>query len=280
MPRYKLTIEYDGAGLVGWQRQDERPLHPGGDRDGADRDHRDRVPIRGAGRTDAGVHAVGQVAHADLAREWRPDVLRDALNAHLRPSRIAIVRAEPVPDTFDARFSAIRRHYLYKIINRRSPLTLESGRAWLVKRKLDAAAMHVAAQVLVGRRDFSTFRDADCQAASPVRTLERLDVVRQGDVIEIYASARSFLHHQVRSMVGSLEHVGAGKWSREDLRAALEAHDRSRCGTVAPAAGLYFLSVDYPEPGSESAPRRRFLRNRCKVTKIYVSAGFGRRQPL
>ncbi len=250
MPRYKLTIEYDGAGLVGWQRQTNGPSVQEAIETALTAITGTVVPIRGAGRTDAGVHAIGQVAHADLAREWRPDVLRDALNAHLRPHRIAIVRAEPVPDTFDARFSAIRRHYLYKIVNRRSPLTLESGRAWLVKRKLDAAAMHVAAQVLVGRRDFSTFRDADCQAASPVRTLERLDVVRQGDVIEIYASARSFLHHQVRSMVGSLEHVGAGKWSREDLRAALEAHDRSRCGTVAPAAGLYFLSVDYPEPGS------------------------------
>ncbi|WP_297296358.1 tRNA pseudouridine(38-40) synthase TruA [uncultured Methylovirgula sp.] len=253
MPRYKLTIEYDGTGLVGWQRQANGPSIQAAVESalaaitGAD------IPIRGAGRTDAGVHALGQVAHADLARDWRPDVLRDALNAHLRPSRIAIVLAEPVPDTFDARFSAVRRHYLYRITNRRSPLTLEAGRAWLVKRKLDAEAMNAAAQILVGRHDFSTFRDAECQAASPVRTLERLDVVRQGDSIEIYASARSFLHHQVRSMVGSLEHVGAGKWTHQDLRAALEARDRRRCGMVAPAAGLYFLSVDYPKLSRDEA---------------------------
>lgn len=249
MPRYKLTIEYDGTGLVGWQRQANGPSIQAAVERALTAITGAEVPIRGAGRTDAGVHAVGQVAHADLARDWRPDVLRDALNAHLRPSRIAIVKAEPVPDTFDARFSAVRRHYVYKIINRRSPLALEAGRAWLVKRNLDAEAMHAAAQVLVGRHDFSTFRDAECQAASPVRTLERLDVVRQGDIIEIYASARSFLHHQVRSMVGSLEHVGSGKWTGEDLKAALDAHDRSRCGMVAPAAGLYFLAVDYPELG-------------------------------
>jgi tRNA pseudouridine38-40 synthase len=245
MPRYKLTIEYDGTGLVGWQRQANGPSVQAAIEAAVAAITGDRVAIRGAGRTDAGVHALGQVAHADLAREWRTDVLRDALNAHLRPNRIAIVSAEPVPDSFDARFSAIRRHYLYKIINRRSPLTLEAGRAWLVKRKLDADKMHAAAQVLVGRHDFSTFRDAECQANDPVRTLERLDVFRTGDTIGIYASARSFLHHQVRSMVGSLELVGAGKWSREDLRAALEARDRHRCGMVAPAAGLYFLWVDY-----------------------------------
>ena len=248
MPRYKLTIEYDGAGLVGWQRQANGPSVQEAIEAALAAITGAETPIRGAGRTDAGVHALGQIAHADLAREWRPDVLRDALNAHLRPNRIAIVKTEPVSESFDARFSAIRRHYLYKIINRRSPLTLEAGHAWLVKRKLDAEAMHIAAQVLVGRHDFSTFRDAECQAASPVRTLERLDVVRRDDIIEIYASARSFLHHQVRSMVGSLEHVGAGKWTREDLKAALDACDRNRCGMVAPATGLYFLSVDYSEP--------------------------------
>ncbi len=251
--RYKLTIEYDGAGLVGWQRQANGPSVQAAVEAALAAISASPVPIRGAGRTDAGVHAIGQVAHADLDRIWRPDILRDALNAHLRPSRIAIVNAEPVPDNFDARFSAIRRHYLYKIVNRRSPLTLEAGRAWLVKRRLDADAMHEAAQVLVGRHDFSTFRDSECQAASPLRTLERLDVRRVDDVIEIHASARSFLHHQVRSMVGSLEHVGAGKWTKADLGAALEARDRGRCGTVAPAAGLYFLSVDYPEFGNGEA---------------------------
>jgi tRNA pseudouridine38-40 synthase len=253
MPRYKLTIEYDGTGLVGWQRQANGPSVQAAIETALKALSGSGIPLRGAGRTDAGVHALGQVAHADLAREWRPDVLRDALNAHLRPNRIALVSAEPVPDTFDARFSAIRRHYLYKIINRRSPLTLEAERAWLVKRKLDADAMHAAAQVLVGRHDFSTFRDTECQAKSPLRTLERLDVIRRGGTIQIYASARSFLHRQVRSMAGSLELVGAGKWSCEDLKAALDARDRSRCGLVAPAAGLYLLAVDYPDLSGASA---------------------------
>jgi tRNA pseudouridine38-40 synthase len=254
MPRYKLTIEYDGTGLVGWQRQANGPSVQAAIEAALAAITGTQVPIRGAGRTDAGVHALGQVAHADLARDWRPDVLRDALNAHLKPSRIAIVSAEPASDTFDARFSATRRHYVYRIINRRPPLALEAGRAWLVKRKLDADVMHAAAQILVGRHDFSTFRDTECQAKNPVRTLDRLDVVRRDDLIEIYASARAFLHHQVRSMVGSLEHVGAGKWSPDDLKAALEARDRSRCGMVAPAAGLYFLSVDYPAFGGDVAP--------------------------
>ncbi len=254
MPRYKLTIEYDGTGLVGWQRQANGPSVQAAIEAALTAITGTSVPIRGAGRTDAGVHALGQVAHADLARDWRPDVLRDALNAHLKPGSIAIVSAEPVPDAFDARFSAIRRHYVYRIINRRPPLALEAGRAWQVKRGLDAEAMHAAAQILVGRHDFSTFRDTQCQAKSPVRTLDRLNVVRHGDLIEIYASARAFLHHQVRSMVGSLEHVGAGKWSRDDLKVALEARDRSRCGMVAPAAGLYFLSVDYPAYSEIPAP--------------------------
>ncbi len=251
MPRYKLTIEYDGTGFVGWQRQANGPSIQetietalaslcGGE-----------IVIRGAGRTDAGVHALGQVAHADLDRDWRGDVLRDALNAHLWPHRIAILHAERTADDFDARFSAVRRHYLYRIVNRRAPLTLKAQRAWLVKRRLDADAMHDAAQALIGKHDFSTFRDAECQAACPVRTLDRLDVVKTGDTIEIHASARSFLHHQVRSMVGSLEHVGSGKWSRANLRAALEARDHARCGVVAPAAGLYLVGVDYGESVTE-----------------------------
>ncbi len=247
MPRYKLTIEYDGRLFVGWQRQKNGLSvqeaietafaafcgHP--------------VNIRGAGRTDAGVHALGQVAHADLAREWQRFTLCEALNAHLRPNLIAVVAAEPVADIFDARFSAVRRHYLYRIVNRRAPLTLDASHAWLVKRPLDAGAMHEAAQILVGRHDFSTFRAAECQATSPIRTLDRLDVAKNGDTIEIRASARSFLHHQVRSIVGSLELVGAGKWQPADLRAALESRDRSRCGMVAPADGLYFVAVDYED---------------------------------
>ncbi len=204
-----------------------------------------RVAIRGAGRTDAGVHAEGQVAHADLAKDWRPDKLREAVNAHLRPHPVAVLRADAVPDAFDARHSAIRRHYVYRLLNRRAPLTLQAGRAWLVKRKLDAGAMHEAAQVLVGRHDFSTFRDSECQATSPERTLERFEVMKDGDLVLMRVAARSFLHRQVRSMVGSLEHVGSGKWSADDLRDALDARDRRRCGMVAPAAGLYLVGVDY-----------------------------------
>jgi tRNA pseudouridine38-40 synthase len=245
MPRYKLVIEYDGTDYVGWQRQAnglsvqeviESALArldpaPGG--------------LRGAGRTDAGVHAAAQVGHVDLSREWRGDKLREALNAQMRPEKVAILRAEAVADDFDARFSAKARHYLYRIVNRRAPLTFDSGNAWLVKRRLDAEAMHEAAQLLLGRHDFSTFRDADCQAENPVRTLDRLDVRRQGDEIHVYASARAFLHRQVRSMVGSLEHVGSGKWRAGDLQAALESCNRARCGQVAPAAGLYLIGVDY-----------------------------------
>ena len=245
MPRYKLILEYDGTPFVGWQRQTnglavqqvvEEAL---GAIDGGP------VTIRGAGRTDAGVHATGQVAHADLVKEWDPYLLREAVNAHLRPHPVAVVLACPVNAGFDARHSAIKRHYLYKLCNRRAPLTLEADRAWLMKRKLDAGAMHEAAQILVGRHDFSTFRDAECQADSPVRTLERFEVMKDGDLILMRVTARSFLHRQVRSMVGSLEHVGAGKWCKADLRDALQAKDRRRCGQVAPAAGLYLIGVDY-----------------------------------
>lgn len=245
MPRFKLTVEYDGGPFVGWQRQTNGLSVQEVIESALKALCGTAVTIRGAGRTDTGVHAMGQVVHADLTKDWRGDVLRDALNAYMRPQPVAILAAERVPDSFDARFSAIRRHYLYKIINRRAPLTLEEGRAWLVKRKLNADAMRTAALHLVGHHDFSTFRASQCQAESPVRTLERLDVTRIGDEIHISASARSFLHTQVRSMVGSLEHVGSGKWSAADLRAALEAHDRRRCGMVAPPEGLYLMAVDY-----------------------------------
>ena len=245
MPRYKLTLEYDGTNYGGWQRQanalcvqqvlEEALLAICG------------APTiaRAAGRTDAGVHATAQVVHVDMAREWRPDRLRDGLNAHLRPHPVAVVLVEAAADDFDARHSALARHYLYRIINRRAPLTIDARRAWLVKRRLDAGAMHEAAQLLLGLHDFSTFRDADCQAQSPLRTLDRLDVSRFGEEIHVRASARSFLHRQVRSMVGSLEHVGSGKWRPSDLRAALDARDRARCGQVAPAAGLYLCEVVY-----------------------------------
>jgi tRNA pseudouridine38-40 synthase len=245
MPRYKLTIEYDGTDYVGWQRQANGLSVQEVIETGLQKLDPAPCGLRGAGRTDAGVHASAQVAHVDLVKDWRGDKLREALNAQMRPEKVAILLAEPVAQDFDARFSATRRHYLYRIVNRRAPLTYDFGRAWLVKRKLDADAMHAAAQVLVGRHDFSTFRDADCQAENPIRTLDKLDVSRLGDEIHIYASARAFLHRQVRSMVGSLEHVGSGKWSAENLHAALKSCDRARCGQVAPAAGLYLAGVDY-----------------------------------
>lgn len=252
LPRYKLTIEYDGTPFVGWQRQANGLSVQELVETAARAICGETIGVCGAGRTDAGVHARGQVAHMDLPKEWSPDRLRDALNAHLRPRPVAILAAEPVTDRFDARFSAIKRHYLYRIVNRRAPLTFERGRAWLVTRRLDTEAMREAATCLLGKHDFSTFRAAECQARSPLRTLDRLDVERVGDEIHIRASARSFLHTQVRSMVGSLEYVGAGKWSAADLRAALDAHDRRRCGVVAPAAGLYLVTVDYPDRGHES----------------------------
>ncbi len=247
MPRYKFIVEYDGTPFVGWQTQknglsvqevmEAAFLALTGE----------DIRLRGAGRTDAGVHALGQVVHADLTATWRPDVLREALNAHMQPQPIAVLLAEEVPETFDARFSAIRRHYLYRIVNRRAPLTVEAGRAWHLKRKLNAEAMQEAAQLLLGEHDFSTFRDSQCQAKSPVRTLEAFDVSKYGEEIQFRVSARSFLHHQVRSMVGSLENVGSGKWKARDIKAALDAHDRRRCGPVAPPEGLYLTQVDYGE---------------------------------
>jgi tRNA pseudouridine38-40 synthase len=245
MPRYRITIEYDGTPFVGWQVQ-AGGLSVQGTVTGAIAAFcGEQVTLQGAGRTDAGVHAFGQVAHFDLAGTPDADTVRDALNAHLRPHPIAVLRAELVADDFDARFSAKRRHYLYRIVNRRADLTVERGRAWRIARTLDADAMHAAAQRLVGRHDFTTFRAAECQAKTPVKTLDRLDVERHGDLIEIRASARSFLHHQVRSMVGSLTWVGEGKWSADDLGAALAARDRAACGPVAPAEGLYLVGVDY-----------------------------------
>lgn len=245
MPRYKLTIEYDGAAYAGWQRQENGASIQQALEEALLALSGESVVVHGAGRTDAGVHAMGQVAHVDLAREWTGWRLREAVNAHLVPQPIAVLEAEPAADDFDARRSAAMRHYVYRIVNRRAPLTFERGRAWRVKRDLDAAAMHEAARALLGRHDFSTFRDSQCQAKSPVRTLTRLDVTREGERIEFAVSALSFLHRQVRSMVGSLVEVGLGKWRAADLRAALEAADRSRCGQVAPACGLYLARVDY-----------------------------------
>jgi tRNA pseudouridine38-40 synthase len=247
MPRYKLTIEYDGTPFRGWQVQADAPTVQGALVAAVVSLTGEQASVNGAGRTDAGVHARGQVAHVDLRKEWDADTIRDALNFHLRPNPIAILAAERVADDFDARFSARKRHYLYRIFNRRPDLTLEACRVWRIPRPLDVAAMHGAAQRLVGKHDFTTFRSTECQAKSPVKTLDRLDVMRLGetDEIVVMASARSFLHSQVRSMVGSLAAVGEGRWSADDLSDALAARDRARCGPLAPPEGLYLMKVDY-----------------------------------
>lgn len=245
MPRYKLTIEYDGAPFAGWQIQADRPTVQGVLTAAVEALSGEKTLVQGAGRTDAGVHARGQVAHVDLAKDWDTDTVRDALNAHIRPHPIAILAAEHVAEDFNARMSATKRHYLYRIINRRADLTLDAGHAWRVPRPLDAAAMHAAAQRLVGKHDFTTFRSTECQAKSPVKTLQQLDVERAGDDVIVLASARSFLHSQVRSMVGSLVMAGEGKWSADDLSRVLAAADRTACGQVAPPDGLYLMKVDY-----------------------------------
>lgn len=245
MPRYKLIIEYDGTPFAGWQWQDEAPTVQRALTDAVTAMCGHAVKVAGAGRTDAGVHATGQVAHIDLDKEWRVDRIRDAINAHIRPHPVAVLSAEKVDNSFDARFSATKRHYLYRIINRRPDLALESARAWRIPRQLDSEAMHDAAQRLIGKHDFTTFRSTECQAKSPERTLDRLDVTRVGEEIRVETSARSFLHNQVRSMVGSLVLVGDGKWSADALGKALAARDRAACGPVAPPEGLYLVRVDY-----------------------------------
>jgi tRNA pseudouridine38-40 synthase len=245
MPRYKLSIEYDGAPFVGWQAQANGRAVQQALSEAILKFCGERVTVHGAGRTDAGVHALGQVAHIDLAKDWDPDTVREAINQHLKPEPVAILSADLAADDFDARFSARKRQYRYRIVNRRAPLTLERGHAWRVPVPLDADAMNEAAHALVGKHDFTTFRAAECQAKSPVKTLDALAVTREGEEIRIAASARSFLHHQVRSIAGTLKLVGEGKWSRKHVAEALAARDRAACGPVAPAHGLYLIAVDY-----------------------------------
>jgi tRNA pseudouridine38-40 synthase len=245
MPRYRVTLEYDGTPFVGWQVQALGTSVQGRLAEAIAKFSGETAAPRGAGRTDAGVHALGQVAHFDLAREWPVDTVRAAVNFHLRPDPIAVLDCTIVPADFDARFSAAARHYRYRILSRPAPPVLDRDRVWWVPQALNTERMQQAARHLIGRHDFTTFRAAGCQAKSPVKTLGRLDVSDVGEEVRIEASARSFLHNQVRSMVGSLKMVGEGKWSPDDLRAALAARNRSACGPVAPARGLYLVRIDY-----------------------------------
>lgn len=245
MTRFALTVEYDGRTFMVWQRQDHGPSVQGVLEEAAFAVTGERVAVHAAGRTDAGVHALAMRAHLDVAKAITPFRLMEALNARARPHPVAVLACEAVADDWHARFSCLGRSYEYRIVNRRAPLTGERGLAWQVPQALDADAMAEAARALVGRHDFTTFRSAHCQADSPVRTLDRLDVVRAGDRIAVHAAARSFLHHQVRSMVGCLALVGMGRWSVGNLRDALEARDRSRLGLNAPPDGLWFVGATY-----------------------------------
>jgi tRNA pseudouridine38-40 synthase len=245
MPRYKLIIEYDGQGFLGWQAQPNGQTVQNVLENAIALLHGEPLVLQAAGRTDTGVHALGQVAHFDSPKEWDPFVLCNAINGNVRPHAVSVISAELVTEDFQARFSAIGRRYLYRILNRRSPATIDRGKVWHVPKTLNVDAMHEAAQHLVGKHDFTTFRAAECQAKSPIKTLDRLDVMRFDEMVEIRAEARSFLHHQVRSMVGSLVQVGIGKWHPLEMRRALEAKDRSKCGPVCPPDGLYLVEVLY-----------------------------------
>lgn len=245
MTRWKLTLEYDGQPFVGWQRQDNGPSVQAALERAVENFCGEAVTVHAAGRTDAGVHALGQVAHIDIARDTNADTVRDALNFHLKPDPVAVLSAEAAAADFHARFSATMRHYRYRILNRRAPAALERGRVWHVGAPLDATTMHAAAQCLVGKHDFTSFRAIACQADSPVKTLDALSVATAGEEIHLYVRARSFLHHQVRNIAGTLKLVGEGKWATGDVQAALAARDRSRAGPTAPADGLYLIRVDY-----------------------------------
>lgn len=250
MTRLRLTVEYDGRPFMGWQRQAHGASVQAAIEEAARSVTGEAAAVHAAGRTDAGVHALAMAAHVDLEKAIAPFRLMEALNARLRPAPVAILDCAEVPADWHARFSCTGRRYLYRIVNRRAPLTLEAGQAWRIAAPLDAAAMHDAAQRLVGLHDFTTFRSAHCQSANPVKTLDRLDVTRAGDAVEIRAEARSFLHHQVRSMVGCLALVGRGQWQADDLAAALAARDRAALGHNAPPDGLYFTGADYPPSDS------------------------------
>lgn len=245
MFRYKITIEYDGTPYVGWQIQDNGLSVQEVLSTALKNLTGEEFVPKGSGRTDAGVHALGQVAHIDLSKEWNLSKIRDGLNYHLRPAPIAITKAEVVDDEFDARFSAIRRHYRYVIVNRRARLTIDRAYAWQVPRPLDHELMNEAAQSFVGHHDFTTFRSTHCQAKSPLKTIDTVSVLREGEKVIVECSARSFMHNQVRSMVGSLAEVGMGKWPVSGIQSAIDAKDRAACGPVAPAHGLYFLKVEY-----------------------------------
>ena len=245
MPRYKLTVEYDGAPYAGFQRQDDQPTVQGVLEAAILAFSGQTITLRAAGRTDTGVHATGQVVHIDLEKSWDTDTVRDALNAHLRHERVAVLSVYEVGPDFDARFSATKRHYRYMILNRRPPPVLERGQVWGVPKPLDETRMQAAADRLIGHHDFTTFRSAQCQANSPMRTLDILAVRRQGEHVTVEAVARSFLHNQVRSLVGALKLAGEGKLSAADVQAMLEARDRTACAPVAPPDGLVLTRVDY-----------------------------------
>jgi tRNA pseudouridine38-40 synthase len=245
MPRYRVTVEYDGTPFCGWQRQADQPSVQQALEEAIARMSGEVVVTQAAGRTDAGVHALGQVAHFDLSRAWDPFRVHEALNYHLRPLPVAVLAAAAVDESFEARFSAKARHYEYRILTRRAPPVIERNHVWHVPKPLDAEAMNRAAGLILGHHDFTTFRSAECQANSPMRTLDAFRVEGDNEHVVVTASARSFLHHQVRSMVGSLKLVGEGKWRPEDMRAALDARDRRRCGAMAPASGLFLIRVDY-----------------------------------
>jgi tRNA pseudouridine38-40 synthase len=245
MPRYRLTIEYDGRPYRGFQAQATLPSVQAAIERAVTAFCGETIRLAAAGRTDTGVHAIGQVVHIDLEKAWPAETVANALNAHLVPEPISVLDAVVVDDDWHARFSAVERRYLYRILNRKGPPALDHGRVWHVKKPLDAAAMHAAAQVLVGHHDFTTFRDMQCQSKSPLKTLDVASVRREGDEVLLVFEARSFLHRQVRSMTGTLAEVGIGRWTAENVRAALEARDRTACGPVAPADGLYLTGVGY-----------------------------------